>query len=140
MVRTGLTGSDRPRAIPGAPRRVRQEPVTLSLSVLQTGHPGFALDAEGVQGEGDEVVLADEHGRLDELALREVGAEDPQVASRMQAPSWSSSATQRTFGARNATSPTAALERRDYYASDGDLGVVAPEAHAPTIQEGVVRR
>src|SRR6266850_3804088 len=72
----------RPRA---CLRRLKPRPagdLSRAASVIEAAQARLALYSEGVQCEGDDVVLADEHRRLDELALVEVcGEHRPGVIS-----------------------------------------------------------
>jgi hypothetical protein len=65
-----MAGPQKPTAGRG-PRRLSAS----LILIIEAAHARLALYAEGVQCEGDDVVLSDEHRHLDELALVEVGGE-----------------------------------------------------------------
>jgi hypothetical protein len=64
-----------PMGLPSAPAVTAGENLSRAASAIEAAQAWLALYAEGVQYEGDDVVLADEHRHLDELALVEVCGE-----------------------------------------------------------------
>ena len=61
--------------LPSAPAATAGENLSRAASAIEAAQAWLALYAEGVQCEGDDVVLADEHRHLDELVLVEVCGE-----------------------------------------------------------------